>query len=310
MTREKVLVIVGPTAVGKTRLGVELAQRFNGEVISGDSLQVYRKLDIGTAKVTAAEQQGIPHHLIDCRNMDEHYSVADFQAAGSKLINELTARGKLPIVVGGTGLYIQALIEDFQLGSRDESPELRASFEQFAEAHGNEALWQRLAEKDPLAADAIHPNNRRKLIRALEVLEKSGASIVQPTVAPAFLYDALLIGLTTERALLYDRINLRVDQMMNQGLLNEAHLLFEQSPQPQAAQGIGYKEFFPYFRGEEPLDTAVARVKQNSRRYAKRQLTWFRNRMPVTWWDLVETPQTQELLEEEVEQWLTSSRGE
>ena len=217
----KVIAIVGPTAVGKTSLSIELAKQFNGEIISGDSMQVYRGLDIGTAKVTAEEMEGIPHHLIDVRDVDESYSAADFQKAARKAIQEISDRGKLPIIVGGTGLYIQSLLWDYKLGNEGELEDdsLRAKYEAFAEENGNLALWEKLQLTDPLAAEKIHCNNRKKMIRALEVFELTGHSILEPKEQPKELYDSFLIGLNTDRSILYQRINQRVDLMVEQGLL-------------------------------------------------------------------------------------------
>ena len=201
----KVVAIVGPTAVGKTSLSIDLAKRFNGEIISGDSMQVYRGLDIGTAKVTPEEMDGVPHHLINVRELDENYSVADFQVAARQTIQEITERGRLPIVVGGTGLYIQSLLWDYKLGSEGEPEDdtLRKSYEHFAEKNGNQALWERLQAVDSLAAEKIHFNNRKKMIRALEVFELTGHSILEPKEQPEKLYDSFLIGLNTDRAILY-----------------------------------------------------------------------------------------------------------
>lgn len=301
----KVIAIVGPTAVGKTSLSIDLAKRFNGEIISGDSMQVYRGLDIGTAKVTEEEMAGIPHHLINVRDIDESYSAADFQATARQAIQDISRRGKLPIIVGGTGLYIQSLLWDYKLGSEGEPEDdsLRKEFEAYAEEKGNQALWKKLQANDPLAAEKIHYNNRKKMIRALEVFQLTGHSILEPKEQPKKLYDSFLIGLNTDRAVLYDRINQRVDVMVEQGLLNEAKRLAE-TPDVQAAQGIGYKELFPYFSGEISLDTALEEVKLHSRRYAKRQLTWFRNRMSVHWYDLVQQPEIISEIEADIEKWL------
>ncbi|OTO72124.1 MULTISPECIES: tRNA (adenosine(37)-N6)-dimethylallyltransferase MiaA [Enterococcus] len=303
----KVIAIVGPTAVGKTSLSIDLAKRFNGEIISGDSMQVYRGLDIGTAKVTLEEQAGVLHHLIDVRDIDQSYSAADFQQAAREVIQEITDRGKVPIVVGGTGLYIQSLLWDYKLGSEGERTDesLREKYEAIAEAEGNEALWKLLQAKDPLAAEKIHYNNRKKMIRALEVFELTGHSILEPKEQPKELYDSFLIGLNTERTRLYRRINERVDLMVEQGVLEEARQLAK-TPEVQAAQGIGYKEFFPYFSGECSLDSAIEEVKLHSRRYAKRQLTWFRNRMSVHWYDLVQHPEAIDEVEAAIEKWLSS----
>lgn len=305
MKKKQVLVIVGPTAVGKTALGIHLAKMFNGEIISGDSMQIYKELDIGTAKATTQEQSEIKHHLINQIDWQKSYSAADFQTEARSQIDVLTANQKLPIIVGGTGLYIQSLLYDFQLGgSEDEAKklEIRAELESDYKKNGHLAMWQKLAQLNPSLSDKIHPNNVRKVIRALESHFLTGNSD-QKEQAPELLYDPFLIGLTTDREVLYQRINQRVEKMMTQGLIEEAKLLYE-SPHVQAAQGIGYKEFFPYFKGEQTLEECVAQVKQNSRRYAKRQLTWFRNRMAVSWWDLVQEPANEQLLEEEVKKWL------
>ena len=301
---EKVLVIVGPTAVGKTALSVELAKKFNGEIISGDSLQVYKKLDIGTAKIKTSEMEGIPHHLIDVIEPNETYSVADFQKAGRKLITEITERGRLPMIVGGTGLYIQSLLYDFQLGAKEESVTAgRKKYEELAETLSKKELWEYLKTKDPLAAEKIHWNNQRKVIRALEVFEVTGYSITTPQEEPARLYDYCMIGLNTERALLYQRINQRVDSMLEEGLLEEARFVYELG-EVQASQGIGYKEFYPYFKGEESLENVVEQLKMNSRRYAKRQLTWFRNRLDAHWFDLLAESSSMEQIDQLIRTWL------
>lgn len=300
---KKVLVIIGPTGVGKTALGIELADGFQGEIISGDAMQIYEKLDIGTAKATPEEQSQAVHHLINTRAFTESYSAADFQQEGREAITQVIEQEKLPIVVGGTGLYIQSLLYDFQLGEKEVSLKQRQYYEEYAQKYGNEHLWHILQKKDPLAARKIHANNRKKVVRALEVMETTGYSIMAPKKQPKALYDYYLIGLQTDRQLLYQRINQRVDEMLANGLLEEAALLY-QHRQVQAAQGIGYKEFFPYFSGEESLETAVEKVKQNSRRYAKRQLTWFKNRTDANWYDLVQHPEQLPALKQHIADWL------
>jgi tRNA dimethylallyltransferase len=285
MNKPKVLVIVGPTAVGKTVLGIKLAQNFNGEIISGDSLQVYKTLDIGTAKATLAERRQIKHHLIDIRNPEENYSAADFQQKGRCLIAKLSQKQKLPVIVGGTGLYIQALLENFSLGGKINISFFRQKYENFLKENGSHVLWQMLHEKDKKAAEKIPINNSRRVIRALEIWEATGESMQSFNEQGQMLYDAYLLGLTMKRCLLYERINKRVDKMVKKGLLGEAKMLFDLG-QTQAAQGIGYKEFFPYFQGKIFLEEAVELVKRNSRRYAKRQITWFTNRVNVQWYDL------------------------
>lgn len=314
--KEKVIVIVGPTAVGKTMLSVKLAEKFNGEIVSGDSMQIYRQLNIGTAKATKEEQRDIPHFLLDEIDLNENYSVSDFKKQAQAYIKDIIGRGKTPIIVGGTGLYIQALLFDFQLGGKQDLSknvnQRRVALEEQADKEGKEVVWSYLESIDSPAAAVIHPNNLKRVIRAIEVKELTGKSIVEQTIdfkdLSQSIYDVKLLGLDTERAILYERINRRVDMMMKQGLLEEAHLL-EKTPNVQAAQGIGYKEFFPYFKGELTLDEAVEQVKQNSRRYAKRQLTWFRNRMSVEWWDLVDDEQRMGSLFEEVSEWLQQLKG-
>lgn len=265
----KILALVGPTAVGKTALGIELAQAFNGEIISGDSQQVYRKLDIGTAKASPEEQAAATHHLIDVRDVDETYSVYDFVQEAKDAINDITSRGKLPIIVGGTGLYLQSLLEGYHLGGELDQKELLA-YRTELESLSDQDLFGKIAE---LELD-IPQLNRRRAIRALE-LAKFGQNMENSQTD----YDALLIALNDERPVLYERINQRVDAMVEGGLLEEAKWLYDNYPQVQAARAIGYKELFPYFSGEQSLDEALDKLKQNTRRFAKRQLTWFRNRM-------------------------------
>lgn len=309
---KKIIVIVGPTAVGKTALSIELAQKFNAEIINADSMQVYRGLDIGTAKVTKEEAQGVPHHLLDICSLDDAYSVARFQVDARQKIDEIISRGKLPIVVGGTGLYVQSLIFDYQLGKKmqDSQPEIREKYETYEKQFGRQALWELLKERDSLAAETIHFNNVRKVIRALEVFEISGKSILKPEKAPKKLYDDFLIGLSTQRALLYERINQRVYQMIDQGLMDEAKMLLTDFPDSQGALGIGYQEFKPYFQSTASLESVIEAIQLHSRRYAKRQLTWFRNRMQPHWFDLVQTPNEKIKIEMEIKNWLKGEKNE
>lgn len=303
--KEKMIVIVGPTAVGKTALGIELAKHFDGEIISGDSLQVYRQLDIGTAKATPEEQQQALHHLIDIREMNETYSAADFQTEARSVIDTLMQENKLPIVVGGTGLYIQALLYDFELGGKIESTNetFRQEMEKLAEKDGKIAIWNQLQKIDAEAAEKIHPNNLKRVIRAIEIKQSTGKSVFEQTqVLSEPIYDVKIIGLTTDREKLYERINYRVDWMMDAWILDEAKQVYD-AGDIQAAQAIGYKEFFPYFAGEMSLEECIEKVKQNSRRYAKRQLTWFRNRMTVEWWDFLENPESIQELIQELDEW-------
>ena len=274
--KHPVLAVVGPTATGKTALGVALAEQFGGEIISADSMQIYKGLDIGTAKVTPEETHGIPHHAVDLLEPDQTFSVADFTALAGTLEADLSARGKLPILVGGTGLYVQS----FLYGVR------------FTAEKAPDGLREQLAAKQvaPEAAAAIHPNNQVRVLRALEHYRATGRRLSEQKAAslpPERPYRALVLGLDfPERAQLYRRIDLRVDQMMEQDLLNEAKRVWEhRDTYKTAAQAIGYKEFFPYFAGESALAPCVEKLKQASRNYAKRQLTWFRHMEGICWLD-------------------------
>lgn len=308
--KTKLLVIVGPTAVGKTALSIELAKAVDGEIISGDSMQIYHGLDIGTAKVTPEEMQGIPHYLISEVEPGENYTVSIFQKRAQQLIEDISARGKVPIIAGGTGLYVESLLYDVSYGGKGNTDEtFRKEKDALAEEKGNDYLWKELHEKDPEAAAKIHFNNRRRIIRALEVLHVTGelfSHYQNEKEQKEPIYDAKIIGLDTTRSLLYDRINQRVDQMVEMGLETEARFLFDQHLEDsQAAKAIGYKEWFPYFEGETSVEEVLAQIKQNSRRYAKRQLTWFRNRLSdVSWFNLVEEPAEKEQLLSEVQLFL------
>ncbi|WP_041100150.1 tRNA (adenosine(37)-N6)-dimethylallyltransferase MiaA [Bacillus badius] len=299
--REKLIVIIGPTAVGKTALSIYLAKRFGGEIISGDSMQVYKGMDIGTAKVTFEEMEGVPHHLIDLKEPDETFSAAEFQQLVREKITEITNKGALPIIVGGTGLYVQSVIYDYQFSESGGNSELREKLEKQAAHEGKEALYEQLKRIDPEAAAAIHPNNVRRVIRALEIFYTTGKKMSQQQSSQPneLLYDTALIGLTMDREMLYSRINERVDQMMAAGLLEEVKTLWDKGIRSgQAVQAIGYKELFSYLRGEETLEAAVEQLKQNSRNYAKRQLTWFRNKMDVNWFDLSDEEKRPEKIKE------------
>ena len=274
----KLIAVVGPTAVGKTALGIELAQQFNGEIISGDSQQVYRHLNIGTAKATPEEQAAVPHHLIDVRDVDANYSVYDFVVGASQAITEIASRGKVPIIVGGTGLYLQSLLEGYHLGGEVDQEKVLA-YRKTLEQLSDEVLFGKIAE----LGKEISEINRRRAIRALE-LAKFGQNLENKETN----YEALLIGLNDDRQVLYDRINHRVDLMLEKGILDEAKWLYDNHRNVQAARAIGYKELFPYFTGDASLEDCVEKLKQNTRRFAKRQLTWFRNRMAVNFYTVSE----------------------
>lgn len=288
--KKKLVVIVGPTAVGKTALSIKLCRKYNGEVISGDSMQVYKGLDIGTAKVSKAEREGVPHHLIDIKDPSEPFSVAEFKERCEPLIEQINAAGRLPFLVGGTGLYVNAVTKGYQLETLPVDEAYRKQLEAFAETYGKEALHERLREADARSAELIHPNNVRRVIRALEVTKVTGMPFSAQQQDERRLdspYELTYIGLTMERELLYKRINQRVDQMITDGLIEEARRLYDTGLRSgQAVQAIGYKELFAYFDGDCPLDEAIETLKQNSRRYAKRQLTWFRNKLEASWFDM------------------------
>ncbi|MCA1009317.1 tRNA (adenosine(37)-N6)-dimethylallyltransferase MiaA [Halobacillus halophilus] len=282
-----VISVVGPTAVGKSKLGVEIAKRFGGEVISGDSMQIYKSMDIGTAKVTEQEMQGIPHHLVDIKEPDESFSVAEFQNKVQSLIRTISSRGKVPVIVGGTGLYIQATLYNFNFSEEKRDEQVIKRLEKEASEYGMEALYQRLQSVDPEQAEKVHPNNERRVLRALEVYETTGKvmSDYQKQQSNESPFRPVIVGLEMEREELYNRINRRVDQMVEEGLIAEVKCLYDKGYEhTQAMKAIGYKEFIPYFNGEYNVDRAVELLKRNSRRYAKRQYTYFRNKMNVRWY--------------------------
>ena len=297
--KTKLIVVAGPTAVGKTALGIELAQRFNGEIISGDSQQVYRQLNIGTAKATPQEQAAAVHHLIDVRDVDESYSAYDFVNEAQIAITDIVNRGKLPIIVGGTGLYLQSILEGYHLGGQVDQEQVlayRSELEQLSDLE----LFEQI---DSLGIE-IKEINRRRSIRALELHRFSDNPENTETT-----FDPFIIGLDDERSLIYERINTRVDKMVELGLLEEAKWLYDNYPEVQSARGIGYKELFPYFSGEQTLDEALEKLKQNTRRFAKRQLTWFRNRMTVSFYQ-ISSPEYPENVIQDLAIFLNEEEGE
>ncbi|WP_188455626.1 tRNA (adenosine(37)-N6)-dimethylallyltransferase MiaA [Virgibacillus oceani] len=291
--KKTVIVIVGPTAVGKTRLSIEIAKAFNGEIISGDSMQVYKGMDIGTAKITIEEMQGIPHYMLDIKEPDEEFSVADFQHYVQKYIDVITENKHLPIIAGGSGLYIQAALYNYHFSGQKRDILLSKQLEEQIAIEGPVPLYNYLNEIDPVQAGKIHPNNHRRLIRAIEIYETTGMTMseYQESQTKDSPYNPIFIGLEMDRKLLYDRINERIDRMMENGLLDEVKTLYNRGfADSQSISAIGYKEFIPYFNGEQGLDMSIEQLKQNSRRYAKRQYTWFKNKMNVNWYSL--TPST------------------
>ncbi|MFC5603144.1 tRNA (adenosine(37)-N6)-dimethylallyltransferase MiaA [Sporosarcina koreensis] len=286
---ERVIAIVGPTASGKTSLSIELAKKLDGEIINGDAMQVYKELNIGTAKITEDEKEGIPHYLFDINEPTESFSVAEYQSAVRNCIDDIRSRGKQPIIVGGTGLYIQSVLFDFRFTEEAGDEKVRVDLEHELEAEGGaERLYKRLQALDPSSAEKIHPNNHRRLIRALEIIEVTGKTKNEHEQGAGDLplYDHLIVGLDLDRELLYERINLRVDQMMEDGLLEEARSLWERGVRNvQSVQAIGYKELYQHFEGQLSLDEAVDLIKKHTRHYAKRQMTYFRNKVKISWFD-------------------------
>ncbi|MFS0875447.1 tRNA (adenosine(37)-N6)-dimethylallyltransferase MiaA [Solibacillus isronensis] len=281
-----VVAIIGPTASGKTALSIRLAKEIDGEIINGDSMQIYRHMDIGTAKITEAEMEGVPHHLLDIKEPTEGFSVAEYQQLVRGKIEEIQARGKMPIIVGGTGLYVQSVLYDFQFAKQEVDEAARENYYKELEILGPEAMHAKLVQMDPAAAASIHPNNTRRVIRALEMAELAGVSRAEEQFnrGDITLYNHLIIGLDMDREKLYERINLRVDLMMEAGLVDEVRALYDAGIRDvQAIKAIGYKELYAHFDGLVSLNEAVEQIKQNSRRYAKRQLTYFRNKMDIEW---------------------------
>ena len=306
-----IIVVAGPTAVGKTQYAIELAKALDGEIVSCDSMQLYKYMDIGSAKPTAEELAQAKHYLVDEIDPRQPFSVAEYQKMASAAIREIHEKGKPAIISGGTGLYLNSLLYEMDFGADVADDGYRKELEDFAAEQGTEALHARLAEKDPAAAERIHPNNIKKVIRALEAVEKGGKAIRPFTEVQKEnpLYRPFLIGLTRDRQELYDRINMRVDILMQQGLLEEVTGLFEMGLTEDniSMKGIGYKEIIHHLKGEYTLEEAVDKIKQNTRHYAKRQLTWFRRYEKMNWFDLSTYDSTESALEDMLE-WLRKSR--
>ncbi|SHE59306.1 tRNA (adenosine(37)-N6)-dimethylallyltransferase MiaA [Schwartzia succinivorans] len=297
--RERLIAVLGPTASGKTALSVALAKRLGTEIISGDSMLVYRGFDIGSAKPDEAERCGIRHWLLDILPPDAEFNVTDFQTEASKIITGLNEKGLIPVLAGGTGLYAKALLEGYDFNSFSGDDEYRVSLERLAEEHGKEYVHAMLEKVDPETAARLHVNDFRRVVRALEVWHLGREKISQKKEEGRLLYDAFVIGLRWERAVLYERINRRVDLMMEQGLVNEVRQLMAAgvSRTSQAMKGIGYKETAAYLDGECSLDEAVYEIKKATRHFAKRQLTWYR-KMPYIHWFEADRKTTEELLQE------------
>ncbi len=285
----KMLAVVGPTASGKSNLAIRICQKYGGEVVSCDSMQLYKRMNIGTAKPTTEEMQGIPHHLIDFLDLGTEYSVSEYVASAEKCVKELESRGVMPVFCGGTGLYISSFLSGITFSDFENNPAVRIDIERRVEEQGIEAVYQKLSDVDKEAAEIIDINNVKRVIRALEVFETTGVTFTEwnrKSKENAVEKDCLVIGLDyADREQLYNRINNRVDIMLESGLLEEAKGLYNDGlmSNKTASQAIAYKEFVPYFTGEDSLENCVERLKMNSRRYAKRQLTWFRRDNRVKW---------------------------
>lgn len=288
MKKKPLIILTGPTAVGKTKASIGLAKAVDGEIISADSMQVYRHMDIGSAKIKPEEMEGIPHHLIDVLEPDDEFHVVKFQQLAKKAMREIWERGHIPIVTGGTGFYIQALLYDIDFDENEKEDACRKELEAYAREHGEEALHEKLALVDPASAEMIHPNNIKRVIRALEFYEQTGKRISEHNETQrqrespyAFAYFVL----TDDRAHLYERINRRVDQMIEEGLVNEVQALKDKGYTKQlvSMQGLGYKEILDYLDGNCTLEEAIYTIKRDTRHFAKRQLTWFKRERDVIW---------------------------
>ena len=288
--KQKLIVVAGPTASGKTRLAIDIAKSVNGEIVNADSMQIYKYMNIGSAKPTLEEQSEAKHHLIDFLEPDEEFSVANYTELAHKVIAEISSRGKIPIMCGGTGLYINSVVNDITFGEIETDYKLREELNELAKQHGSQYLLDILKEFDPVSAQRLHPGNLRRIVRAIEFYRTTGIPISEHqemTKQKESRYEPLMLCVKWDREVLYDRINKRVDIMMNDGLLDEVKQLMEigYTKELNSMKGIGYKEIIDYFEGNMSLEDTVNLIKQSSRRYAKRQLTWFRRDKRIHWLD-------------------------
>ena len=283
----KLILVVGATASGKSQIGVNLAKKYNGEIISCDSMQVYRDMNIGTAKITSEEMQSMPHYMIDIVNADAQFSVGEYASMADEAINDIISRGKVPIIVGGTGLYVDGILYSMTFGG-DKNIEIRAELESQFALYGKEYMHSMLAEIDPIDAQKIHPNNVKRVLRALEIYKTTGTCKSNLQEKNKDLkYEVCMIALDVDRNVLYQRIDTRVDKMFEIGLLNEVKQLLSNGVgfENQSMQAIGYKEFKNYFNATKTLEETIEIIKQNSRNYAKRQLTWFKKYDFAKWYN-------------------------
>ncbi len=301
MSMQPIIVVLGPTASGKTALAVELAKQYNGEVVSADSMQIYKGMDILTAKPSDAEMQGIKHHLIDFLEPDCDFSVADYVKLANSAVDDIFSRGKLPVLAGGTGLYINSLIDNVKFDETTGDKEFREKLFNLSKEKGNRYLWEKLLQVDEATALQVHENNVSRVIRALEVFEKTGEKLSEHKKTSRLeksRFNPAMIGLTfSDRQLLYDRINKRVDTMISKGLLYEAEKIYKGNSLNTAHQAIGYKELIPYFSMKASLEDCIEKIKMETRRYAKRQLTWFRRDKRIFWIEVDKYKNIEEILE-------------
>ena len=287
MNKIPVIAVVGPTASGKTSLSIEIAKRFSGQVVSADSMQIYEKMNIATAKPTEDEMQGIPHHLIGFQPIDKKFSVAEYVALANECIYKIHNAGDLPVVAGGTGLYVDSLLQNIQFSKEESNTEFREELTEMFQEKGAEYMLNWLREIDPETANRLHLNDKSRIIRALEIYNATGKTMTEQKVLSRLEetpYDVLYIGINyRDRNVLYDRINFRVDLMLENGLLEEAEEFYNIPQDKTACQAIGYKELAPYFRGDATLNECVEKLKLETRHYAKRQLTWFRKNENINW---------------------------
>lgn len=291
--KKNLIILAGPTAVGKSQTAIELAKRINGSIVSADSMQVYKGMDIGSAKMRRDEMQGIDHYLIDCLDPKDDFHVVAFKQMANDAMNKIWAKGRIPILTGGTGFYIQAVLYDIDFGETTKDVKKRADYQEYASKYGAESLHELLKAVDPEAAGQIHPNNVKRVIRALEFHDETGRQISghnEEQHAKESPYRFAYYVLTDDRARLYKRIDERVDQMMKDGLEEEVRSLYESGMQEDdiSMKGIGYREFFPYFRGEKTLPETVASIKTDTRHFAKRQITWFKRERDARWIDIAD----------------------
>ncbi len=287
MSKIPVIAVVGPTASGKTSLSINIAKRFSGQVVSADSMQIYEKMNIATAKPTEEEMQGVLHHLIGFQPIDKKFNVAEYVTLANNCIKRIHSEGDLPVVAGGTGLYVDSLLQNIQFSKEKDGTAIRDELSKEFDEKGAEYMLSYLGKIDPETASQLHLSDRKRIIRALEIYRATGKTMTEQKFLSreeASPFNVLYIGINyRDRSVLYDRINLRVDLMMKNGLLNEAEDFYNTSSDTTACQAIGYKELAPYFNGEKTLDECLEKLKLETRHYAKRQLTWFRRNENINW---------------------------